>query len=201
MKNTIKIILLAAVSAALAIVAEQLVATTANVFLGKEIVLEAYSNFTWFLVSTAIIEELSKYWAVYFVIRKHFGIEKIKSVVASLFLGSCWGIFEVCLVLFSNQQMLAGLQTGNPNIVFSFTSIIVLHSLTALLMGIFISTNTFSGKLKGLKVLFFPVLIHILFNFLIIQKGNFTNYLVATSLAIFFVIGISILALNYRKLA
>ena len=88
MKTTIKIILLALVSAALAIVVEQLVAAVASAFWQREIIFESYMHFTWFLAFSATLEEISKYWAVYFVIRKKFGLEKVKFVLASFFLGA-----------------------------------------------------------------------------------------------------------------
>jgi hypothetical protein len=201
MKTTIKIVLLAAVSAAIAIIAEQLVAITANILLGGEVVLESYAHFTWFLTLAAIIEEISKFWAISFVIRKKFGLEKMKFFVAAFFFGISWGILEICLALFSDPATRIDFQTGNTNTVFSLASIIALHSLTALLMGILISGNIFSGRAKILKILFFPVFVHLLFNFLLIQKGVFTNTLVAISLGITFAIGIFILAFNHRKLA
>lgn len=201
MKNIVKIILLAAVSVALAIIAEQLVAAMASAFWQREIVLESYMHFTWFLVFSAVIEEVSKYWSIYFVIRNKFGLEKMKFVLATLVLGTTWGIFEIGLVLVSDQKILSAFQTRNPEVIFSFATVIALHALTAYLIGVFISSDTFSGRLKHLKILFFPVLIHLLFNFLVIQKSNFTNYLVILSLAVFFLIGTSILALNSKRLA
>ena len=201
MKNIIKIILLAVVSAALAIIIEQLVAAIASAFWQREVVLESYMHFTWFLAFSAIVEEISKYWAVYFVIRKKFDLEKTNFVFASLFLGAAWGIFEIALILFADQRVLSAFRSGNPEVIFSFATVIALHTLTAYLIGVFISANTFSGRLKHLKILFFPMLIHLLFNFLIIQKSNFTAYLIIFSLAIFFLIGTSILALNSKRLA
>ena len=201
MKNIIKIIFLAVVSVALAIVVEQLVAAMASAFWQREIVLESYMHFTWFLAFSAAIEEISKYWAIYFVIRNKFGLQKIRFVFASLFLGTLWGVLEIGLVLVSDQKVLSAFQSGNMEIIFSFATVVALHALTAYLMGIFISAETFSGQLKHLKILFFPVLIHLLFNFLVIQKSGFTNYLVVFSLAAFFLIGTSILALNSKRLA
>ena len=201
MKNIIKIILLAVVSAALAIVAEQLVAALASAFWQREIILESYMHFTWFLAFSAAVEEISKYWAVYFVIKNKFGLEKMKLVLASLLLGAAWGIFEIGLVLFSDQKVAAAFRSGNPQILFSFAAIIALHSLTAYLMGIFVSTNTSSSKLKHFKIILFPLLLHILFNFLIVQRGDFTNYLVVATLAIAFLAGLLALAFNFRKLA
>ncbi len=201
MKNIAKIIVLAAVSAALAIIAEQVVAAAAYFFWQTELVLDSYSHFTWFLAFAAVIEEISKYWAVYFVIRKRFGLEKVKFVLASFILGASWGIFEIALVLFASQKALVEFRAGNPEIIFSFASIIALQTLTAFLMGTFISADIFAERLKHLKILFFPVLVHLLFNFLVIQKGNFTNYLIVTALAVLYLIGISILFFNRKKLA
>lgn len=201
MKTIIKIILLAVVSAALAIVAEQLVAAMAILFWQREIVLESYMHFTWFLAFSAVVEEVSKYWAVYFVIRRKFGLERMRFILATLLLGAAWGIFEIGLVLFSDQKTFSAFQSGNPQILFSFATIIALHALTALLMGIFISTSTNAGRLKSLKVVLFPVFLHILFNFLIVQKGDFTNYLVTATLAIVLLAELIILAFNFRKLA
>jgi hypothetical protein len=201
MKNIIKIILLAVISAALAIVAEQLVAAMANAFWQREIVLESYIHFTWFLAFSATLEEVSKYWAVYFVIRGRFGLEKMKLILASLLLGAVWGIFEIGLVLFSDQKVEAAFRSGNPEVIFSFAAILALHALTAFLMGVLVSTNTSPGKLKHFKIILFPALLHLLFNFLIVQRGDFTNYLVASSLAIAFLAGLIVLAFNFKKLA
>ena len=201
MKNIIKIFFLAVVSVALVIVIEQLIAAMVSAFWQREIVLESYIHFTWFLAFSAAIEEITKYWAIYFVIRKNFGLQKIRFVLASLFLGTLWGVLEIGLVLVSDQKIFSAFQSSDMEIIFSFATVIALHALTAYLMGIFISAETFSGRLKHLKIIFFPALIHLLFNFLVIQKSGFTNYLVVFSLAAFFLIGTSILALNSKRLA
>ena len=201
MKNIIKIFFLAVVSVALVIVIEQLIAAMVSAFWQREIVLESYMHFTWFLAFSAAIEEISKYWATYFVIRKNFGLQKIRFVLASLFLGTLWGVLEIGLVLVSDQKVFSAFQSGDMEIIFSFATVIALHALTAYLMGIFIFAETFSGRLKHLKILFFPVLIHLLFNFLVIQKSGFTNYFIVFSLAAFFLIGTSIFTLNSKRLA
>ncbi len=201
MKTIIKIILLAIVSIALAIVAEQMIAATANLFWQKEIVLESYARFTWFLALAAAVEEVSKYWAIYFVVKNKFGLQKSKFILASLFLGILWGIFESALAAYTNQNYLTEFKTRNPEVLFSFGSLIAFHALTAFLMGILISANVFWGQLKHLKILFFPILIHILFNFLVIQKGPYTHQLVIISLLVPFFVGTAILAFNFRKLA
>jgi len=199
MKTIIKIIFLVTVSVALAIVIEQLVAAMTNAFWQREIVLESYMHFTWFLAFSAAIEEISKYWAIYFVIGNKFGLQKIRFVLASLFLGALWGFLEIGLVLVSDQKALSAFQSGNMEIIFSFATVIALHILTAFLMGVFISTSTSSSKLKHFKIVLFPILLHMLFNFLIVQKGDFTNYLITATLAIAFLIGTLILAFNSKR--
>lgn len=201
MLTFLKIIILAAVSAALAILVEQTIALAVNIFWQKEIVLDSFSHFTWFLATAAVIEEISKYWAVYFVLGKRFDFSGIKLVFASAFLGLGWGVFEIGLTLYSNQNYLAEFASRNPQIIFSFASITALHVLTALLMGIFVSTGTFPGRLRPLKIIFFPILIHLLFNFLIIQRGDFTNYLLLISLAIAFLVAVVAFVANLKKLA
>jgi len=201
MKNIIKIIILAIVSAAFAIVVEQLVAAMVSAFWQREIVLESYMHFTWFLAFSAVIEEISKYWAVYFVIRKKFGLEKIRFIFSSLLLGAAWGIFEIGLVLFSDQKVLSAFRSGNPQTIFSFGSIVALHALTAFLMGTIVSSSQSWNKLRHLQTILFPVLLHILFNFLVIQKGDFTNYLTIAILAIGYLAGLLVLAFNFKKLA
>lgn len=201
MKTIIKIILLAAISAALAIVVEQLIAAMASAYWQKEVVLDSFKHFTWFLAVSAIVEEVSKFWAVYFVIHRKIKLEKIKLILASFFFGAVWGLFELGLILFSDPNVASAFQAGNPEILFSFGSIIALHALTAFLMGILISANSISGKLSHINVMLFPILMHLLFNFLIVQKGDFTNYLVIISLSITFLAGIIVFAFNFRKLA
>jgi hypothetical protein len=201
MKTILKIIFLAIISAALAILIEQLVAAIASTFWQREIIFESYMHFTWFLAFSAVVEEISKYWAVYFVIRKKFSLEKTKFVFASFFLGAAWGIFEIGLILFSDPKILSAFQAENPQIIFSFGTIIALHALTAFLMSTLISSSQSLGKLKHLQIILFPVLLHVLFNFLVIQKGNFTNYLTVAILTIGYLVGLVVLAFNFKKLA
>ena len=118
-----------------------------------------------------------------------------------MLLGTAWGIFEIGLILFSDQKVDAVFRSGNPQVLFSFAAIIALHALTAFLMGVLVSASIESGKLKHLKIILFPVLLHLLFNFLIIQKGDFTNYLVIATLTIAFFAGLVVLVFNRKKLA
>jgi len=201
MINFFKTIILAVVVAALAVLSEQAVALLVSIFQQREIIFAFYSHFTLFLAGAAVIEEVFKYGAIFFVLRNIFRSRGGNFLFLSAFLGLVWGIFESALVLFSNQNAFSGFQAGNSEIIFSLVAVIAIHALTAFLMGIFIATDTFTGRLKHLKNIFFPVLAHILFNFLIIQKGDFTNYLVIISLALIFLMGMSILLFNFRKLA
>ncbi len=192
MTNIFKIILLAIVTAALAIVAEQILAVFAGIFQQKEIIFSFYPQFTWFLVAAAVTEETLKYWAIYFVIGKKLESHKLRLIAAAVLLGLAWGIFETGLVAFSEQNI--------PDAL-SVVAIIALHTLTAFLMGVFVSTSIDSGKLKHIKILAFPILLHLLFNFLIIQRGSFTNYFVVASLSVALLAGLAILVFNFRKLA
>ncbi|MDD3486936.1 MAG: hypothetical protein PHF35_00980 [Candidatus Moranbacteria bacterium] len=201
MKTAIKIIILAVVSAAIAVFLEQIIAVAADVFWQREIVSNFYQNLTCFLAVSVIIEELSKFWAIFFVIRKKIELSGVKLAIASFFLGAFWGLSEIGLIFYANPEVFQAFRIHEPQILFSLGSILALHTLTAFLMGVFISSNTFSTPLKPVKILFFPVLNHLLYNFLVIQKGNFTNYLVVISLSVFYFIGIAILAFNFRKLA
>src|SRR4030042_2530308 len=133
--------------------------------------------------------------------RKKFDLSGLKFVLLSLLLGVSWGVFEVALILFSNQGYRAEFQSASSQLLFSLAAVISVHSLTAFLIGSFISAETFSGRLKSVKILFFPMLVHLLFNFLMIQKGDFTNYLITLSLAITFLVGIIIFAFNFKKFA
>ncbi|OGI26275.1 MAG: hypothetical protein A3J76_04550 [Candidatus Moranbacteria bacterium RBG_13_45_13] len=201
MANIIKTILLAAIAAAIALLVEQIAATIVSIYWHKEIVFEFYHQLTYFLVGAVIIEEISKYWAIAFVMRKKFDLSGLKFVLLSLLLGVSWGVFEVALILFSNQGYRAEFQSASSQLLFSLAAVISVHSLTAFLIGSFISAETFSGRLKSVKILFFPMLVHLLFNFLMIQKGDFTNYLITLSLAITFLVGIIIFAFNFKKFA
>ena len=201
MLNFFKTIVLAVVVAALAVLFEQAIALAISIFQQKEIIFAFYSHFTFFLAGAAVIEEVLKYGAIFFVLRNNFNSRGGHFIFLSALLGFVWGIFESALVLFSNQNAFSQLQAGNSEIIFSLATVIAIHTLTAFLMGLFISTGTFTGRLKHLKVVIFPVLVHLLFNFLIIQKGDFTNYLIIISIALVFLTGMSILLFNFKKLA
>lgn len=158
MKTIIKIILLAVVSAVLAIVAEQILAVFASILWQKEIILEFYSQLTWFLVAAAVIEESLKYWAICSAVGKKFELQKAKLIFSAVSLGLAWGIFEAGLAVYS----------GNAGYLPLFL-LVLLHTLTAFLIGTLISTGAASGRLKHLKILFLPVIVHLLFNLLIIK--------------------------------
>ena len=200
MINILKTILLAAVVAALAILLEQILAIGANIFWQKEIIFEFYSRFTWFLISAAAIEEILKYTAIYFVIRGTWNTRGKEFIFLSTLLGSGWGIFEVLLILFLRQGYYTDFFNRNPETIFFLSAIVAVHALTTYLMATLVASAAFSGSLKHLKILFFPFLAHLLFNFLIIQKGEYANILVIMSFAVVFLAGLSVLFLNFRRL-
>lgn len=191
MKNILKTILLAVVAAALAVVAEQILAVLASIFGHPEIVLDFYPQLTWFLIAAAVIEESLKYWAVYFVIRQKFELQKIPFIFSALLLGAVWGAFEAGLTVYSGQNI--------P--VASTVPMILLHSLTAFLMGVLILASADPNRPKHIRILLFPILLHLLFNFLIIQKGDFAGFLLMLVLVVPFGFGVAILLLNSKKLA
>jgi hypothetical protein len=196
----IKTPLLGILTALLAVVAEQLLAVFSNLFWKKEIIFSSYNQIGFFLISAVVIEEGLKYLAIKYPIRKNFGLRRKKFITGSIMTGLFFGLTEVAFVAMSNGDYLTGLKAHDPEILFSFFAIILIQTLTAFLIGSLIASHIFSSRFTGLKTLFFPVFIHLLFNFLIIQKGNFTDWLLVITLAITFLISIIILAFNFEKL-
>jgi|GEM_PF-937060 len=192
--------ILGILTAFLAVVAEQLLAVLADIFWKKEIILSSYDKIGFFLVSAVIIEESLKYLAIKHPLRKNFGLIRWKFIAGSAITGFFFGLTEIAFINMSNNNYLTSLRTHDPEIIFSAVSIILIQTLTALLIGSLISSQVFSPRLAGLKTLFFPAFIHLLFNFLIIQKGNFTDWLVVITLAITFFISLAILTINFKKL-
>jgi hypothetical protein len=191
---------LGVLTALLAVTAEQLLAVLADLFWKKEIIFSSYSQIGFFLISAVIIEEGLKYLAIKYPLRKNFGLRREKFIAGSLITGFFFGLTEVTFVAMSNGNYLTSLKAHDPEALFSFITIILIQALTAFLIGSLMASQVFSSRITGLKILFFPILIHLLFNFLIIQKGNFTNWLLVITLAITFLISIIILAFNFKKL-
>lgn len=192
--------LLGILTAFLAVIAEQLLAVLANLFWKKEIIFPFYDNVGFFLISAVIIEEGLKYLAIKYPLRINFGLRKWKFIAGSTVTGFFFGLTEIAFIGMSDDNYLISLRAHDPETLFSAATIVLIQTLTALLIGSLISGQVFSPRLTGLKTLFFPVFIHLLFNFLIIQKGNFTDWLVVITLAITFFINLTILALNFKKL-
>jgi RsiW-degrading membrane proteinase PrsW (M82 family) len=196
----IKAPILGILTAFLAVVAEQLIAVFANIFWQKEIIFSFYGQLSYFLFAAVIIEEGLKYLAIRFPLRNNFGLSGVRFVFGSLTTGFFFGLTEVWLVTASNKEYLAGLWSHDSEILFSLIAIILIQALTALLIGSIIAGKIFHPRFIALKIILFPVFIHLLFNFLVIQKGNFTNALVFITLFLTFLISLSILAFNFKRL-
>lgn len=199
MKKIIGIIFLGIFAALFAVFAEQLLAVLVSIFWKKEIIFDSYGHLGFFLIAAALIEESLKYSAIYFLFKEKFGFERAKLWAASLVFGLFFGLTEIILIVISNER-LANLFALPPEIIFSLVTVILIQALNSLLIGSFLAGRFFSGKLASLKILFFPVLIHLLYNFLIIQKSNFTNWLVGIVLGITFATSLVIIAFNFREL-
>lgn len=195
----IKIILLGILTALAAVIAEQLLAVLVNIFWQKEIVFDYYGQLGFFLVIAAVIEESFKYLAIVSVIMKKINLQGIKLCLGSLALGLFFGLTEIFLIFISNEN-LAGGKALDASVIFSLATIILVQSLTALLAGSMVASRIFAGRFLFLRIVLFPALIHLLYNFLMIQKSNFTNCLVGIVLGITFVISMAIIAFNFRKL-
>jgi hypothetical protein len=198
-KKIIGIVFLGIFAALFAVLAEQLLAVLVSIFWKKEIVFDFYGHLGIFLIAAAIIEESLKYSAIFFLFQEKFGLERTKLWTASLIFGLFFGLTEIILIVISNEK-LADLSALSPEIIFSLATIVLIQALNALLIGAFLASRFFSGKFASLKILFFPVLIHLLYNFLIIQKSNFTNWLVGIVLGITFVTSLVIITFNFREL-
>ena len=98
----------------------------------------------------------------------------MKFVLASLLLGAVWGIFEIGLVLFSDQKIFSAFQAGNPQLMFSFAIYHRAPRPHRLSHG---STSfrrvLFTGQLKHLKILVFPRPLAPTFQFSDHPKGRF----------------------------
>jgi len=198
-KKFILIILLGILTALAAVIAEQLLAVLANIFWQKEIIFDYYGRLGIFLMIAVVIEEGFKYLAIVSIIRKKINLHGLKLCLGSFALGLFFGLTEIFLIFISNEN-LAGGRALAPSVIFSLATVVLLQSFAALLIGSMIAGRIFAGRLSVLKILFFPVLIHLLYNFLVIQKSNFTNWLVGIVLGITFVISMAIITFNFQEL-
>lgn len=182
-----------------AIILEQLLAIAAEIFFQTEIIHTYYSNLSWFLVLGAIVEEGSKAAALKLGIRDGFATRGKKLIAFGFIIGFFFGITEVFFILFSDRQALNLLINFDRGILFSLSTIIFLQAATTFLAASLLAYREKIGFWFFMRILAFPIAIHVLFNFLVIQKSEFTNFLVSLVLGITFLIGLATL-LSKRKL-
>jgi hypothetical protein len=197
----ITIPILGIITAFLGVIIEQILAVLANILWQKELVFNFYNNLAPFLIASALIEENLKYSAIYFIAKGKLALEGWRLSLASLLLGLFWGIAEVFLIVITQPQYMADIFIFKSDIFLSAIFIILLHTLTAFTMGVIISTETFSKYFFSIRVVLLTTFIHLIFNFLIIQQGNFTNILAAIIFGIVFFVDLVILAFNFKFLA
>lgn len=183
-----------------AVVFEQFLAVAAGIISQKEVVLDVYNNLSFFLVTAAIIEESLKYFSAIFVLMNFLNLHRFKFVTASVVTGLFFGLTEAYLILLTNGKKIQEIRSFDSSTLFSLAAVVLLHILTFFLISSLIASREKETKFQALRTITLPVLIHLLFNFLIIQKGDFTNWLVGIVLGITFLISFSIIAFNFRKL-
>jgi hypothetical protein len=196
----VKIVLLGILTALFAVIIEQALAAWAQIYLGQEIILDYYKNFAWFLLIAVLVEEGLKYGAIRYIIFERFAAKGKKFVAFSFFLGLFFGLTEIGLILFSNPEAKNLLIAFDREIIISLLGVALIQTSTALLMGSLLLAKEKITHFSFFSVLSFPVAVHLLYNFLVIQKSNYTDTLVIVTIAVSFFISIVILAANYRKL-
>lgn len=184
-----------------AVVAEQFLAVGANIIFQKEIILDTYTNLGFFVVAAAIIEESFKYFAASRILRRIFGLRGFKFIFAALFAGLFFGLTETYFILLANGRKISDIGSLGNETLFSLVVVVLTHILTILLIAVLIASRQEKTKLDALKTIIPPVFIHLLVNFLIIQKGDFTNWLIGIVLGIVFAVNLLVIMFNFRKLA
>ena|SRR4030042_4569961 len=192
--------LVSVLTALAAVVAEQLLAVIVNIISRKEIVLDVYTNLNFFLVGAAIIEESLKYFALSHIFRKIFNLRRFTFIFSAAIAGLFFGLTEVFLILAANGKEIGDLKIIGGETLFSLIVVILVHILTALLMGMLIASRDETARFRAPKTIALPIFIHLLVNFLIIQKGDFTNWLIGIVLGIVLLTNISILVFKLKKL-
>lgn len=183
-----------------AVIAEQLLAVGANIFFQKEIVLDVYNHLGFFVIAAAFIEESFKYFAVNRVFRQIFSLKRFKFIFAALLGGLFFGITEIYFVLLSNGNNILDFRTLDGETLFSLLTVIAVHVLTILLIAVLIASRREETRLAALKTIIPPVFVHLFVNFLIIQKGDFTNWLIAVTLGMVFAVNLVVITIKFRKL-
>lgn len=183
-----------------AVVAEQLLAVIANIIFQREIVLDVYTHLGFFLVAAAIIEEILKYFSVSYILRRTFSLRRFKFIFAATIAGAFFGLTEIYFVLLANGRRVQDIKIMGGEVLFSLLTILLVHIATILLIAALISTRAQKTKLDALRTIAPAAFVHLLVNFLIIQKGDFTNWLIGIALGIVFIVNLSIIASNFQEL-
>lgn len=182
------------------VIAEQLLAVIVNVFFQKEIVLDVYHNLSSFLVAAAIIEESFKYLSAVYILRRIFGLKGFIFIFAAVLTGLFFGLTETYFVLLANGRRIQDIGVLGGETLFSLGAVLLVHILTAFLIAVLVAVRDRETWFAALRTIVAATFIHLLFNFLVVQRGNFTNWLVGIILAVVFVINMSIVAFNFREL-
>ncbi|MDI6777617.1 MAG: hypothetical protein QMD77_00335 [Patescibacteria group bacterium] len=188
------------IAALAAVIAEQFLAVTASLFFQREIMPAVYANLNFFLVAAAIIEEAIKYFAASRILRRIFGLERFKFIFAAVTAGLFFGLTEAYFILLSNGKKISDIKSLDGETLFSLLTVILTHVLTTLLISVLIAGRQEKNRLDALKTILPPTFVHLLVNFLIIQKGDFTNWLVGIVLGTTFVTSAAIIMFNLREL-
>ncbi len=187
-------------SALAAVVAEQLLAVLANIFFQTEITSVVYANLSFFLIAAAIIEESLKYLSAAYVLRKIYALKKFRFIFASIIVGLFFGLTEIYFVLLANGKDIRQIPSLDGGTLFSLAGVLLLHVLTIFLMAVLIAKRREAASFGWLRTASFPIFVHLLFNFLVIQRSDFTNWLIGLVLAIAFVTAAATFASNSGKL-
>lgn len=182
------------------VVAEQFLAGAINIFSGEEVVLNIYTHLGFFLVAAAVIEESLKYFSAVFVLRRYLGLERFKFVAASAIAGLFFGGAETYLILLTSGKKIWDIGNLDSATSFSLLAVVFLHILTFFLISVLIASREKEARFGALRTIIPPAFVHLLFNFLIIQKGDFTNWLIEIVLGITFLISIFVIIFNFRRL-
>lgn len=188
------------IAALTAVIAEQFLAVLASLFFQKEILTAVYTNLDFFLVAAALIEETIKYLSARRILSAAFGLHGFKFILASTIVGFFFGLTETYFILLANGKRISDFKTFGNETAFSLVAVVLVHVLTILFMALLIASRREKKNYDGFKTIFFPVFFHLLVNFLIIQKGAFTNWIVGIALGIVFAANLLIIAFNFRKL-
>jgi len=187
-----------------AVVAEQLLAVVVNIIFQKEIVLDIYTHLGFFLIAAAVIEESLKYFSAIYILRRIFGLKRFRFILSAMLAGLFFGLTETYFVLLANGKGIRDIGILGNETLFSLTAILLVHILTtfliAVLIAVLIAGRGGETKLTALKTIVPAAFIHLLFNFLIVQKRDFTNWLVGITLGIVFVVNLFIIIFNFQRL-